>query len=146
MQNSYELAEHCAEIVRTGREDDLVLNLDLPVMHQFLNVEGIRKYHGIEITDQEWIEFLEDYNADIVEVWREVFLRFLRERPEIKTLYYPASEAPRNAGHPSNVGRPSNPFAKRPAMAKDDEEHEIGELADDKVQFLKEIQGLEPGE
>ena len=34
--------------------------------------------------------------------WRDVFLRFLRERPPIQKLFYPACCASRNADHPSN--------------------------------------------
>ena len=109
-------------------------HLNLPVMHQFLNVEGIRKYHGIAMTDQEWDDFMEDYEADICDVWREVFLQFLRERPPIKQLFYPACCAPRNAGHPEYAGHPDNDSVVPVDIMESEED------------FLKEIQGLEEGE
>lgn len=154
-----ELAKYLAQIVATGREpenpDNLVLNLDLPVMHQFLNVEGLRKYHGIEITDKEWEDFMDDYEADICAAWREIFLQFLQERPPIKTLHYPACCARRNAGHPEYAGLSAEP----PALTKEEEEQQDKELEELGViiirpgieimnddDFLKEIQGLEEGE
>ena len=123
------------DLIARREEDILAYNLDLPVMHQYINVENIRKDQGIEMTDQEWVEFMEDYEQDICNAWIEVFLQFLRERPPIETLLYPASEAPRNAGHPDNAGRPSSDFdnAGYPSFLTEDEEKE----------FLKEIQGLE---